>query len=65
MAAKRPGLPACLSFTVDFCSVAAEVVDCFLVAHNVHQFQIVRGEHEPVKIFPVNFLPITAFHGLD
>lgn len=65
VAVKRPALPACLSFTVDFCSVTAEVVDRFLVAHNVHQFQIVRGEHEPVKIFPVDFLPVAAFHGLD
>lgn len=42
-------------FPVDLLFVAADTMDGFFVAGNMHQFQVVCCEQHPVKVFPVHF----------
>lgn len=53
---ENPAMPFALPEDLSF--VTIKFVVAFLVAGDVHQFQIIHSEQEPVKVFPVH-LPST------
>lgn len=54
-----------LALLVDLRFVASEVVIAFLVAGNVHQFQVVHREQEPVEVFPANLPSLSVLESFS
>lgn len=57
-----PDLVDPFPFSVDLALVTAEVVVGFLVAGNMHQFQIMDSKQQLVEVLPVHFPTVSTLY---